>query len=82
MSMTMTQTQTTPSRGVVPDGTMRAAVVVAPDRPLVVADVPIPAPGPGQALVRVITSAATTSIYPVTAPDAEASDPEGEGHAP
>ncbi|HEY9366136.1 MAG TPA: NAD(+)/NADH kinase [Agromyces sp.] len=32
--------------------------------------------------VRVITSAATTSIYPVTAPDAEASDPEGEGHAP
>ncbi|HEY9323286.1 MAG TPA: alcohol dehydrogenase catalytic domain-containing protein, partial [Agromyces sp.] len=54
--MTMTQTQTTPSRGVVPDGTMRAAVVVAPDRPLVVADVPIPAPGPGQALVRVITS--------------------------
>ncbi|WP_045275789.1 alcohol dehydrogenase AdhP [Microbacterium terrae] len=35
---------------------MRAAVVVAPDRPLVVADVPIPAPGPGQALVRVITS--------------------------
>ncbi|MEF3403594.1 ATP-NAD kinase family protein [Agromyces sp. CCNWLW203] len=32
--------------------------------------------------VRVITSAATTSIYPVTAPDAEASEPEGEGHAP
>ncbi|QKJ21077.1 alcohol dehydrogenase AdhP [Microbacterium hominis] len=35
---------------------MRAAVVVAPDKPLAVSDVPIPAPGPGQALVRVITS--------------------------
>lgn len=36
---------------------------------------------------RVITGAATTSVYPVQAPDAEASQPtpthtEGEGHAP
>ncbi|WP_373426971.1 alcohol dehydrogenase AdhP [Microbacterium sp. SORGH_AS_0888] len=35
---------------------MRAAVVVAHDKPLVVTDVPIPQPGPGQALVKVITS--------------------------
>lgn len=43
-------------RGSVPEGVMRAAVVVAPDKPLVVTEVPIPVPGPGQALVRVITS--------------------------
>lgn len=36
--------------------TMRAAVVVAPGEPLVVEDVAIPTPGPGQALVRVIAS--------------------------
>lgn len=36
--------------------TMRAAVVVASGAPLVVKEVPIPRPGPGQALVRVITS--------------------------
>lgn len=35
---------------------MRAAVVVAAGEPLSVTEVPIPAPGPGQALVRVITS--------------------------
>ncbi|KQP74507.1 alcohol dehydrogenase [Microbacterium sp. Leaf288] len=35
---------------------MRAAVVTAPDRPLEVRDVPIPAPGPGQALVKVLTT--------------------------
>lgn len=39
-----------------PTGTMRAAVVTAPDRPLDVRDVPIPAPGPGQALVKVLTT--------------------------
>ncbi|WOF22421.1 alcohol dehydrogenase AdhP [Microbacterium betulae] len=42
----------TPARA----ATMRAAVVVSPDEPLVVTDVPIPEPGPGQALVRVVTS--------------------------
>ncbi|EXJ53067.1 MAG: zinc-dependent alcohol dehydrogenase [Microbacterium sp. 69-7] len=36
--------------------TMRAAVVTAPGEPLIVSDVPVPRPGPGQALVRVITS--------------------------
>ncbi len=51
-----TVTETTDLRGQVPEGTMRAAVVVAHDRPLEVKDVPIPSPGPGQALVRVITS--------------------------
>ncbi|MFF8185992.1 alcohol dehydrogenase AdhP [Microbacterium sp. NPDC016588] len=35
---------------------MRAAVVVASDQPLVVADVPVPVPGPTQALVQLITS--------------------------
>jgi propanol-preferring alcohol dehydrogenase len=38
------------------ESTMRAAVVVAPDKPLEVRDVPIPTPGPGEVLVRVITS--------------------------
>ncbi len=38
------------------ESTMRAAVVVAPDKPLEVRDVPIPSPGPGEVLVRVITS--------------------------
>jgi propanol-preferring alcohol dehydrogenase len=42
--------------GVTPTGTMRAAVVVAPDRPLELQDVPIPSPGRGQALVKVLTS--------------------------
>lgn len=50
------QTRPTSARGEVPTGTMRAAVVVSHDKPLVVTEVPIPAPGPGQALVRVITS--------------------------
>uniref|UniRef100_UPI000565E9C4 alcohol dehydrogenase catalytic domain-containing protein n=1 Tax=Microbacterium sp. B24 TaxID=95616 RepID=UPI000565E9C4 len=36
--------------------TMRAAVVTAPGEPLTVSEVPVPRPGPGQALVRVITS--------------------------
>ncbi|MBW9121601.1 alcohol dehydrogenase AdhP [Microbacterium trichothecenolyticum] len=35
---------------------MRAAVVTAPDRPLEVRDVPVPTPGPGQALVKVLTT--------------------------
>ncbi|MEV4686634.1 alcohol dehydrogenase AdhP [Microbacterium sp. LWH3-1.2] len=35
---------------------MRAAVVTAPDRPLDVRVVPIPTPGPGQALVKVLTT--------------------------
>jgi len=43
-------------RGAIPTGTMRAAVVVAPDRPLELQDVPIPSPGRGQALVKVLTS--------------------------
>lgn len=37
-------------------GTMRAAVVTAHDKPLTVTDVPIPTPGRGQALVKVLTS--------------------------
>lgn len=53
---TRTHTLPSQSRGEVPSGTMRAAVVVSPDKPLVVTDVPIPVPGPGQALVKVITS--------------------------
>lgn len=44
------------SRGTVPSGTMRAAVVTAPDAPLTVTDVPIPTPGPTQALVKVHAS--------------------------
>lgn len=36
--------------------TMRAAVVVAHDKPLVVTEVPVPTPGPTQALVQLITS--------------------------
>ncbi|GAA5195447.1 alcohol dehydrogenase AdhP [Microbacterium jejuense] len=43
-------------RSAVPTGTMRAAVVVAPDKPLELQDVPIPSPGRGQALVKVLTS--------------------------
>ncbi|GAB3401736.1 alcohol dehydrogenase AdhP [Schumannella luteola] len=43
-------------RGVVPTGTMRAAVVTAPGAPLTIADVPIPTPGPHQALVKVHTT--------------------------
>ncbi|KJL34942.1 Alcohol dehydrogenase [Microbacterium ginsengisoli] len=43
-------------RGTVPTGTMRAAVVTTSGEPLVVEDVAIPSPGPGQALVKVITS--------------------------
>ncbi|WP_223214688.1 alcohol dehydrogenase AdhP [Microbacterium ureisolvens] len=39
-----------------PTGTMRAAVVTAPDRALEVRDVPVPTPGPGQALVKVLTT--------------------------
>ncbi|WP_040163147.1 alcohol dehydrogenase AdhP [Microbacterium gorillae] len=35
---------------------MRAAVVVSADRPLELRTVPVPHPGPGEALVRVITS--------------------------
>ncbi|MBW9109511.1 alcohol dehydrogenase AdhP [Microbacterium ureisolvens] len=35
---------------------MRAAVVTAPDRALEVRDVPVPTPGPGQALVKVLTT--------------------------
>ena len=53
---TMTETLSTPRAGEIPTGTMRAAVVTAPDQPLLVIDVPIPIPGPGQALVKVITS--------------------------
>ncbi|NYE19874.1 propanol-preferring alcohol dehydrogenase [Microbacterium immunditiarum] len=41
---------------VLAQSTMRAAVVVAPDKPLEVRDVPIPTPGLGEVLVRVITS--------------------------
>jgi len=36
--------------------TMRAAVVTASGEPLVVGEVPVPTPGPGQALVKVLTS--------------------------
>ena len=51
----MTDVQTSPaSTGT--RGIMRAAVVTAHDEPLVVTEVPIPVPGPGQALVRVITT--------------------------
>ena len=50
-----TLTDTASNRGAVPSGTMRAAVTTA-DHTLRVQDVAIPAPGPGQALVRVITS--------------------------
>lgn len=50
------RTDTRDHRGTAPTGTMRAAVVVAPDRPLELQDVPIPSPGRGQALVKVLTS--------------------------
>lgn len=53
---TMTPLTPRAERGVHPLGTMRAAVVVAPDAPLEIRDVPIPRPGPGEALVRVLTS--------------------------
>jgi alcohol dehydrogenase, propanol-preferring len=53
---TVTDSRPSTARGAVPTGTMRAAVVTASDSPLLVADVPIPTPGPRQALVRVITS--------------------------
>lgn len=53
---TLTETLPTAASGAVPTGTMRAAVVTAPDQPLLVTDVPIPVAGPGQALVKVITS--------------------------
>lgn len=53
---TVTDSLQAPARGEVPSGTMRAAVVTAHDKPLIVAEVPIPVPGAGQALVRVITS--------------------------
>ncbi|WP_416211484.1 alcohol dehydrogenase AdhP [Microbacterium xanthum] len=51
-----TLSPTVPVIGEVPTGTMRAAVVTAPDQPLSVADRPIPTPGPGEALVKLITS--------------------------
>ncbi|MBI2983787.1 MAG: zinc-binding dehydrogenase [Chloroflexi bacterium] len=48
----MTQTLETAGSAVLP-GTMRAAVMVAPNAPLVIRDVPRPEPGPGEILVRV-----------------------------
>ena len=54
--MTDVQTHTDEIRGTVPTGTMRAAVVTSHSEPLLIADVPVPTPGPGQALVRVITT--------------------------
>ena len=54
--MTLTESRPTASRGTVPTGTMRAAVVTAPGAPLIVTDVPIPSPGRHQALVKVKTS--------------------------
>ncbi len=52
----MTDVQIDPIVGTVPSGTMRAAVVTSHDQPLLVTEVPIPTPGPGQALVKVLTS--------------------------
>lgn len=52
----LTGAQERSDQGFIPEGTMRAAVVTSPDAPLLVTEVPIPIPGPGQALVRVITS--------------------------
>lgn len=51
-----TSVQTTSRTDAHTSGTMRAAVVTTPGAPLEVKDVPIPAPGPGQALVKVLTS--------------------------
>lgn len=51
-----TLTDTSPAAAPAVAGTMRAAVVTASDQPLLVTDVPVPVPGPGQALVKVITS--------------------------
>ncbi|AUG31139.1 alcohol dehydrogenase AdhP [Microbacterium hominis] len=52
-----TLTETSVAAGTRDDRTtMRAAVVTAAGEPLVVAEVPVPTPGPGQALVKVITS--------------------------
>ena len=48
----MTQTLETAGSAVLP-GTMRAAVMVAPNAPLVIREVPRPDPGPGEILVRV-----------------------------
>ncbi|WP_261393877.1 alcohol dehydrogenase AdhP [Microbacterium esteraromaticum] len=51
----LTETSSSTGRGTVPSGTMRAAVTT-PEHTLAVQDVSIPTPGPGQALVRLITS--------------------------
>lgn len=53
---TMTESSAPPVREADPTGTMRAAVVTSSDKPLVVTEVPIPVPGPHQALVKLITS--------------------------
>lgn len=53
---TITDSRPAAARGTVPSGTMRAAVVKTSGEPLVIEDVAIPTPGPGEVLVRVITT--------------------------
>lgn len=51
---------------------MKAAVFQAPDRPLALADIPVPRPGPGELLIRVAacgicgTDTHATQAYPLT----------------